>query len=267
MGAEPFRRLVLVAALCAALAGAVGACSPVPLTPPATVPSAASGAPTGGSATPGAPTPARPDAALAAAVARTAETSWRLQLGNAHSKGTGAYDPVSRGSSYVMVVDNGSTVTLLSFGIDVYVIGLADASGQILHFDVTRFALDSSMLLMSDPVLALRLLPTASGVERTGRGFRGVLDLGRVDAAGYPADKMIADSLVAGMGGRSSGIGFEVEVDDQGRLTRFRTTFAGADDGHDIEYELLLSEFGTPERVTKPVGADIAEAPDELYRG
>ncbi|GEM_PF-6453775 len=250
MGRIAVGRHVVWAALLALLAAPFAGCATA-FTPPRAAPSV----------------PAEPRVALLAAAARTAELSCKLELGDAGDKGIGVYDPTAHAATFAMEVDGKTgTVTVTSFGVDVYVSGFPGVAGRTLHFDVTRFAPDSSLLLILDPMLALHLITAATEVTRTATGFHGTIDLRKVDTTGYPAAKVIVDGLAATAGAVAAVRAFDATVDDQGRLSMFRTTFRSADDGRDDEYQLNLSDFGSGQTVTRPT-SDVVDAPADLYAG
>jgi len=210
---------------------------------------------------------AEPRAALLAAVAKSAGMSSRITFGDAGTEGNGAYDAVAKAAVFSMEVDGKTgAVTIASFGLDVYLSGFPGTSGKTLHLDVSRFAPDSSLLLVLDPMLGLRLLTAAAEVQRTPTGFHGTIDLTKVDTTGNPAQKVIVAGLAATAGVVAAVRAFDAWVDDQGRLTRFRTTFRSSDDGVDDEYELALADFGAAQTVLRPT-EDVVEATADLYAG
>jgi hypothetical protein len=238
-----------------------------------TLPLAGCGKSTGGSSAKASespsPTPSpspKPAEALAAAVDKTqAAGNFTFTVANGTDKSTGVYDASTK--AIFLDANGDGTIKVWYFGTDIYLAGFPGTpAGKTVHVDLKKITADGSFSAVADPVAGLRLLATAATVEQPSPGtFKGTIDLTKLDANAAPGTKLFVAALTKHVKGGVTAIPFTATVNDQGRVTSFKATFPGADDGKDLDYTLTLADFGTTKTVTKPT-ANVVEASTSFYK-
>jgi hypothetical protein len=207
-----------------------------------------------------------PSEVLSAAVAKSeAAGSYTFVVGDESTKSNGTYDAASKGM-YLDATGDSST-QLWYFGTDIYVAGDFPGvpKGKTIHVDLKKITPGGEFSAVADPLGGLHFLTVAAAVQQpTETTFSGTFDLSKLDANGSPGTKLFVSALTKRIKGGVTAIPFTASTDDQGRVSSFKTTFPGADNGKDLVYELTIAGYGSAKPVTKPKGA--VEASAALYK-
>lgn len=215
-----------------------------------------------------------PDQLLAQAIRNTGNTTLDFHLtltGQGDMQGLvidGQYQP-DTGAAFYGPDPTGNTSGQLTnqyvaTGNDLYLLcGPSVESPQCpLHVTMNRPLSDqhSGILLLADPLFALRLLETATAVTAPSDSYTGTCDLSGVNNVS-PAAKQFADLLV-----KSNFVATDCEAthDASNQLTTFHAVF---DDhsGDLLTYDETLSRFGSQVSVTLPDPSQVVEADDSWY--
>jgi hypothetical protein len=213
------------------------------------------------------PTPTTtPAQVLASAATRTRAASFNFTIVDDAELTHGVYDATTKALS--LTASGDETTTFVVMGTEVYMSGLGgNAVGKLVHVDLTRLSPSSALLPAADALGALAWVGTAGGVEQSNRSFRGTVDLTKIDASAPAVTRLAVGSLAGHTRGGVGSLPFTATVDDQGRLTTFKTVFPGAGTGgKDLGYDLVLFNLGTTQTVTRPGGPNVVEASAELYQ-
>ncbi|HEX6499801.1 MAG TPA: hypothetical protein VF054_12320 [Micromonosporaceae bacterium] len=219
------------------------------------------------------PTLAAPKDALAAGVAKLAQTSYAFTVTQKDMSGQGKADPANKAAQ----VSINSTGTSGGFKIGVIVVA-PDYWIQVdLGPEIDRMAkidpkawmhIDTSKVTNKDALPADPSSPdlfdfsTMSdglvNVERVDADhYRGTIDLTAVKGAAEP-DKDVKQKV----GDKAKSVPFTATLDDQGRLTEFKIDGSGINDA--LSLDMTFSDFGAAQNISKPTGT-ITEAPSSVY--
>jgi hypothetical protein len=196
---------------------------------------------------------------LVGALTKSAGQSFTFKLGDTTDSLEGVYDASNRG---VHLTDPSDAST------EVVVIG-ADSWALVepktyAHFSALKFVKDSPLIVLADPLAALRWLQAAHDVTLTAPGtFAGKFEVDKVTGTDA-ATKHLVDVLTQTIGAAGQPLPFTVKLDESGRLASFKTTLPKLDDGKDAEYLFTIAKYGATTPVKKPKGK-IIEAPAEAY--
>jgi hypothetical protein len=206
-----------------------------------------------------------PGDVLAAAVAKT--TGVNLKVDMTDSTGDhflGSYD----GTNKVAALDQapgGAGLKVVVTPEDYYIGGLKALRGQTWRVKIAKLADDSKQSLLIDALAPMTLLSEATGVQLTSPGaYSGHIDASLVRGTTAGAQKFLAHVNKSG-GANAQTLIFTATVDEQGYLTDFKTTFPTLVGDKDVDYELKLSDFGSPVSITVPSGAKVVDAPAKAY--
>jgi hypothetical protein len=206
-----------------------------------------------------------PATVLAAAVTKTTGVSLSLVLtGDTPDDNlTGSYDAVHKLASITEKAGNALKITVSADSL--YLGGLAEFKGKIVHLQIAKLSAKSPLALFTDALAPLTLLTGTRSVESTGPGaFAGTLDLNQVHAVTAGAQKFV-EHLVDAAADKAGSVRFTATVDQQGYLAGFDATLPNIDNGSDRDYDVKFADFGTAVTVTKPTGSKVVEAPAALY--
>jgi hypothetical protein len=211
------------------------------------------------------PTAPAASAVLAAAVLKSASTNFKFTLGDPSKHADGVYNAESKAVQFHQSTDKAGALDLIVIGDDMYLSGLSVLEGKTWHLDAKKLTSKNAFTVFADPLASLAFLSTASSVtqDKADGTYRGTFDPSKISTANA-ATKKVVDLLVEKQAGKAGPIPFTAKVDSEGRLEKFTMLFPGLDDGKDSTYELVLSDFGTTARVTKPT-RNVIEAPDIIY--
>ncbi|GGM12144.1 hypothetical protein ACFFX1_26165 [Dactylosporangium sucinum] len=207
-----------------------------------------------------------PATVLAAAVAKTAGVNLKVVLAGdkAEEDMTGSYDATHKIGS-IAQASGTDRMTIIATPDDLYLAGLSDFKGKTMHLKIAKLDAKSPLAMFTDVVTPLTLLTGVKDVKLTAPGsFTGTLDLTKAQGATAGARKFL-DYVLAAAANRANAVKFTASVNEQGYLAEFNTTLPNIADGKDGEYNLKLSDFGSPITITKPTGSKVVEAPAAMY--
>jgi hypothetical protein len=246
----------------AAIGVALGATLIMPLTACGSTP-----APTSTAASPAPTTLPTPDAGdvLTAAVTKTTGVNLKVDLSDSSGDHyTGGYDGTNKVGALEQV-GGGLKITVTPE--EYYVSGIKQLKGMTWRLKIAKLRDESNQSVMTDILAPLTLLSQATGVQQNSPGtFTGHIDASLAKGAGAGTQKFL-DHVNKSGGANAQTLIFTATVDSQGYLSSFKTTFpAFLGEGKDLDYELKLSDFGSPVNVVVPAGAKVVDAPDSAYK-
>jgi hypothetical protein len=211
----------------------------------------------------------KPSETLAAAVTKTTGINVTFEMIDAGSatkdKTTGAFDATKKLTTLAGDA-NGEVMQLVITPDKLYLSGLKDLAGKTYRMQIEKIPAASGMGPFAAPMFPTLLLPAATTVKSSAAGsFSGTIDLAKVQPV-TAGEKKFVEGAVKQAGARANAVTFTATVDAQGYLAKSSFTFPGmGDGGKDAQLDLTFAAFAAPVTVTEPTGANVIEAPDEMY--
>lgn len=199
---------------------------------------------------------------VADAFKKSTGTNFKFELIDADGTQTGVYDAKSKGLSMTGKID-GEEFEMIFIGTDFYMKGFPPPNDKKwVHIDLSQAAEAAGAPDASDPLGILGFLTAATDVEAAGEGkYKGTFDLTKAATGADEKVKAAAEAAVKKLGDRAKAVPFEVTLDGEGRVTRYKVDMP-TEDGKTETMEMKASDFGTEATVAKPAASETIELKD-----